>query len=377
MQLPTLVRFKTVFSIGLICALGACALPKSGPGRDGILENISAAPGSSAFVLVDPEVARLTQRPPASGFGPFFQKAMIVGPDTLSSGDTLGLTIYENVNDGLLASQGQRTSALTQVQVDGEGMIFVPYAGRIKAAGETPDGLRALITEKLLPQTPDPQVQVVRLACNGATVSILGKVGGQGVYPIEQPTRRLSAMLAKAGGVAVEPEVALVTVQRGDQSGTVWFNDITHNPKNDIALRPGDRIMVEQDTRAFIALGATGSQSRVAFSKQDLSALDALAVVGGLNSSLADPTGVFVLRKEQPKIANSILNRTDITADQRVIYGLNLSGADGLFLAREFIIHDGDTIYVTEAPFVQLQKTLSAIAGPLNTVASVDRLANR
>ncbi|MDP5325893.1 MAG: polysaccharide export protein, partial [Paracoccaceae bacterium] len=60
MQLPTLVRFKTVFSIGLICALGACALPKSGPGRDGILENISAAPGSSAFVLVDPEVARLT-----------------------------------------------------------------------------------------------------------------------------------------------------------------------------------------------------------------------------------------------------------------------------------------------------------------------------
>ena len=146
---------------------------------------------------------------------------MIVGPDTLSSGDTLGLTIYENVNDGLLASQGQRTSALTQVQVDGDGMIFVPYAGRIKAAGETPDGLRALITQKLLPQTPDPQVQVVRLAGNGATVSILGKVGGQGVYPIEQPTRRLSAMLAKAGGVAVEPEVALVTVQRGDQSGTV------------------------------------------------------------------------------------------------------------------------------------------------------------
>ena len=99
--------------------------------------------------------------------------------------------------------------------------------------------------------------------------------------------------------------------------------------------------------------------------------------MGGLNSSLADQTGVLVLRNEQPKIANSILNRTDITADQRVIYGLNLSGADGLFLAREFIIHDGDTIYVTEAPFVQLQKTLSAITGPLNTVASVDRLTNR
>ncbi len=30
----------------------------------------------------------------------------------------------------------------------------------------------------------------------------------------------------------------------------------------------------------------------------------------------------------------------------------------GVFLARDFVIRDGDTVYVTEAPFVQWQKTI-------------------
>ena len=34
--------------------------------------------------------------------------------------------------------------------------------GRIQAAGQTPDGLRQIITEKLDPQTPDPQITVQR-----------------------------------------------------------------------------------------------------------------------------------------------------------------------------------------------------------------------
>jgi mannose/cellobiose epimerase-like protein (N-acyl-D-glucosamine 2-epimerase family) len=42
---------------------------------------------------------------------------------------------------------------------------------------------------------------------------------------------------------------------------------------------------------------------------------------------------------------------------------LNLTEPTGLFEARDFQIRDGDTLYVTEAPFVQWQKTLGAITG--------------
>ncbi len=45
----------------------------------------------------------------------------------------------------------------------------------------------------------------------------------------------------------------------------------------------------------------------------------------------------------------------------------------GIFEARDFQIRDGDTIYVTEAPFVQWSKSIAAITGTLgaaNTFSS-------
>ena len=52
---------------------------------------------------------------------------------------------------------------------------------------------------------------------------------------------------------------------------------------------------------------------------------------------------------------------------------LDLTRPDGMFLARDFVIRDGDTVYVTEAPFVQWQKTLSAILTPASQIGSTSR----
>ncbi|TNE91532.1 MAG: polysaccharide export protein, partial [Rhodobacteraceae bacterium] len=206
-------------------------------------------------------------------------------------------------------------------------------------------------------------------------VSVMGAINGQGVYPIERPTRTLSAMIARAGGVGIPAEVARVTVKRGSRSESVWLKDLYENPKMDIALRNGDVILVEKDQRAFTALGATGTQSRVPFETQTLSALEAIATVGGLQSNLADPTGVFVLRNEPAEIADKVLGRSDLVGDQRMIYVLDLTQPNGMFMARDFAIRDGDTVYVTEAPFVQWQKTLSALTQPLGTVNTLNTLA--
>ena len=59
-----------------------------------------------------------------------------------------------------------------------------------------------------------------------------------------------------------------------------------------------------------------------------------------------------------------------------MVYVLDLTEPNGLFLARDFVVRDGDTVYVTEAPFVQWTKTLSAITGTLQTASSVNSLAN-
>jgi polysaccharide biosynthesis/export protein len=374
------VKIKTSRGARLAAALvlsatvSACALPRSGPNKREIFAGSVQRDGDAFVIAVNDRVTRATAVVPALGFSEAFQRAGKVGSDTIRPGDTLGLTIWENVDDGLLTVQGAAAS-LEEVQVDDSGFIFVPYAGRIKASGNTPEAIRRLITQKLDTQTPDPQVLVRRLAGDGSTVSITGAVNGQGVYAIERPTRTLTAMLARAGGVAIEPGIAQITVMRGGQKDTIWFEDLYENPRFDIALRGGDRILVEEDSRAFTALGATGSQQRMSFDSQTLSAIEAIAQVGGLNTNLADPTGVFVFRNENAEISNQVLAREDLTGDQRMIYVLDLTEPNGIFIARDFVIRDGDTVYVTEAPFSQWSKTLNAVTGTLATADSINSLA--
>lgn len=375
MNFTTSRAAKAAVMAVLVSSVAACGLPRSGPNKSEIYAG-SVLKGGDAFVVsVNSRVTRATSVMPAFGFSSRFSGAGVVGSDTISPGDVLGLTIFENVKDDpLLGNTGQRVSALDEVQVDGQGYIFVPYAGKIKAAGQTPDSLRQIITQKLDSQTPDPQVTVARLAGDGQTVTVSGAVSGQGVFPIERPTRTLSSMIAKAGGVAIEPAVAVVRVTRGGETGKVWLQDLYENPGLDIALRGGDKIVVERDQRAFVALGATGAQSLVPFETQTLSAIEAIAQVGGMNTSLADPTGVFVFRNETAAVANTVLGRKDLKGEQRMVYVLDLTQPTGMFEARDFLIRDGDTLYVTEAPFTQWSKTIAAItgtAGAADTLASV------
>jgi len=370
-------RGARVLALFVIAAtVAGCGLPRSGPNKREIYAGSVERQGNAFIVSVNSRVTRATAVVPALGFSSAFLNAGIVGSDDIRAGDVLGLTIWENVDDGLLAVAGTPATQLSEVQVDGAGFIFVPYAGRIKAAGNTPEALRRIITEKLDAQTPDPQVSVSRLAGDGSTVTLMGSVSAQGVYPIERPTRTLAAMLARAGGIAIEPETAKVTVSRGNQTGTIWLTDLWEHPQLDIALRPGDTIVVEQDDRSFTALGATGGQSRVKFDTQTISAIEAIAQVGGLNTGLADPTGVFVFRNEKAEIANSVLGRSDLQGDQRMVYVLDLTAPTGMFEARDFVIRDQDTVYVTEAPFVQWTKTLGALTGTANSANSVAALAS-
>lgn len=365
---------KVVALLASVALVASCGLPRSGPTKREILSGAVDQKGDAFIVTVTPAVSRAASVQPSFGFSAAFRNAGVIGSDIISPGDTLGVTVFENVKDDpLLGNTGQRVSALSEIQVDGQGYIYIPYAGRIMAAGQTPEGVRQAITRQLEDQTPDPQVTVARLAGTGSSVSISGQTSVSGVYPIEASTRTLASMLAKAGGVTIDPAIAIVRVTRGGQTGRVWLQDLYDNPSLDIALRAGDQIVVEKDGRSFIALGATGTQKLVPFESETLSALEAIATVGGLSTDAADPTGVFILRDESEAIARAVLGRKDLTGDQRIVYVLNLTDPTGLFEARDFHVRDGDTLYVTEAPYVQWRKTLAAITG---ATGAANTLAN-
>ena len=65
------------------------------------------------------------------------------------------------------------------------------------------------------------------------------------------------------------------------------------------------------------------------------------------------------------------MGRQDLQGAQRLVYVLDLTQPNGMFLARDFSVRDGDTLYVTEAPFTQWNKTISAVTGTLGSVGTV------
>ncbi|MBP7000340.1 polysaccharide biosynthesis/export family protein [Amaricoccus sp.] len=374
MQLLRTANLPRCLAAALILLVAGCTLPRSGPTASEILD---AGDTDVRIVQVTPAVARAASTDAALGFSAAFLRAGVVSPDAIRAGDRVTVTVWENVDTGLLAGVGQKVTSLDEIQVDSQGNIFVPYVGVVPAAGRSPDELRREITAALESRTPEPQVEVRRASGVGSTVSVMGSVTNQGVFPIEEPTRRLSSMIAQAGGVTIVPDVAQVRVERDGRTGSVWLQDLYDNPRNDIALRAGDRIIIEQDRRSYTALGAASVQRRVNFTKRDLSVIEALADAGGLDGRAADPTGVFLFRIESPEVARVVTGRADLVGPQRVAYVMNLTTPDGLFAAREFIVRDEDTIYITEAPLASWSRVLSLAGQAVNFGSSVTVLESR
>lgn len=364
-------RFRLVPLVALALTLAACGLPRSGPNEREIMAGAVENGGQTNVVYVTDEIARAATLEAPLGFSRTFLNAGRAAVDRIQPGDLISVTIWENQTNGLLAAPGTNSTKLSDIQVDELGNIFVPYAGVIRASGRTPEELRARITSLLERQTPDPQVEVRRKPGNAASVNVVGGVNKQGVYLLNAASRSLTAVLASAGGVSLDPAGTKITVQRGETNGSIWLRDLYADPANDINLRAHDRIIVEKDARYFTVLGSTSGQTRIDFMSRNPNVVDALSSVSGLNGNLADPSGIFIFRIEPPEIANAVLNTTEFTTPQRLAYVIDLTKEESIFTAQAFKIRDRDTVYVTEAPFVSWSRVLDAISGTVNTINSL------
>jgi len=61
---------------------------------------------------------------------------------------------------------------------------------------------------------------------------------------------------------------------------------------------------------------------------------------------------------------------------QPLIYQLDMTSPQGVFLAGGFGVRDGDVILVTEAPYAQWRKVTSAFFGAVGTAAQIEQLGN-
>ncbi len=264
----------------------------------------------------------------------------------IAPGDKMQLTVWDASENSLLSGTGQRVTPLQDIEVSSSGQIFVPYIGELKVSGMSPTTARARIEEQLTQTIPSAQVQLIVTPGRTNTANVVSGVGAPGIYPLEYRNTRLLDLLSLAGGVPPDTINPQVRLARGNTVYGIAYERLLEDPRLDTTIRGGDRVYVEQEDRSFLSLGATGTQAIHPFPKDHVTALDALAIVGGVNPGRANPQGILVLREYDVSDV-----RTDGAGppQERVVFTLDLTSADGLFSAAQFAIQPNDLVYGTES----------------------------
>jgi polysaccharide export outer membrane protein len=288
----------------------------------------------------------------------------------IAPGDELEITIWDSNENSLLSSDGQRQVQIQALSVAPDGSVFVPYVGNTQVSGLTLQLAREHLQDEIDMVVPSAQVQLALVEGRTNSVDLVGGVAAPGSYPLPDRNYTVLNLLAAGGGVQsglVNPQIRL---RRGGNIYGTSVELLYADPGLDTLLVGGDQVIVEEDRRQFLSLGAAGQQSQHRFTQDTVTALDAMAIIGGVDSRRGDPGGILILR-EYPE---SALRADGTGPDQtRVVFTLDLTSADGLFSARNFHIHSGDLLLVTESPITSAQ-TIFGLIGSVFGLA--DQTAN-
>lgn len=268
----------------------------------------------------------------------------------IAAGDALSVTIWNTEENGLLTSPHQRFVTLPSMRVSPSGTVFLPYIGKLRVAGRSPESARELIENRYLSVTPSAQVQIELKEGQNSAVSLVGGVNKPGNYPMPDQSFTILNLLALGGGVHGSLTNPQVRLHRGGKIYGISVDKLYAAPSRDTTLRGGDKVIVSNDERVFLSLGAARREAVHPFSDDKMTALDALSIIGGLTDNRADPGGVLILRRY--KNSDVSPNGSTGPAKQRVVFTIDMTSADGLFSAGEFLIQPNDLVYVSESPIV-------------------------
>jgi polysaccharide export outer membrane protein len=363
---------RALLLVALVALTAGCAsLPRTAAVQGEILREAGAEARSIAVVEVTRDGLARIARWPAPGAPAERWLTRNGGPDSpvIRPGDRLSLTVWDNDPNSLLTSAGQKRVDITDLPVSPQGTVFVPYLEEVVVAGQTPEEARRMIQTQLDAILPSAQLQLDVAPGRRSSVDLLGGVARPGSYPLPDRNFSVLNLISAGGGVdagLAHPQLRLV---RDGQVYGIALERLKEEPRLDVVLRGGDTVSVEPDRRSFTALGAAGNQAVVPFGRAEVTALDAVSMIGGVAADRGAPGGVLVLR-EYPAAA---VRPDGIAGPDRaqVVFTLDLTTAEGLFSARRFHVAPGDLVLVTEAPVNSL-RTILGIVG--QTLGLVNRL---
>ncbi|MFW8595949.1 polysaccharide biosynthesis/export family protein [Cribrihabitans neustonicus] len=355
--------FLCLAAAGLALLPAACSrLPGGAPASEELLRGASSAEADFALYQVNRALLPLVAAWPDTGkqerlgWLPAHQGART---QIIQPGDRLSLSIWDSNDNSLLTAPEQKMVQLQDMMVAANGTIFMPYVGDVNVNGLTPDLARARLQAALEPVVPSAQVQLAMAEGRNNSVDLVSGVAQPGTYPMPDRNYTVMGLISAGGGISPNLNNPQIRLVRGRRIYGTSVDNLLNNPHLDTLLRGGDRVFVEEDERYFLSFGATGKEDLHIFTKDEMSAMDAMSVAGGFQDGKADPKGLLVLR-EYP--ASAVAPGVQGPRQQRVVFSLDLTSADGLFSARQFGINPGDLVMATESP-INDALTISNIFG--------------
>lgn len=133
-----------------------------------------------------------------------------------------------------------------------DGKITLRLLGDIHAGGLTTEQLRESLVKAASKFLEDASVTVMVKQINSRTITVVGEVGKQGVFPLKGPMTVLQA-IGNAGGLseyADKANISVIRTENGVQKAYPFdYNAIVKERKKleqNIFLKPGDQVVVPE-----------------------------------------------------------------------------------------------------------------------------------
>jgi polysaccharide export outer membrane protein len=351
--------------VALTAFVGCGRLPSGAPVREEIVSpalNSAEAMNFAVYPVTEAFLPKVAAWPPTGKQENVSWLSATRGAKTqiIQPGDQVSMLIWDSSDNSLLTAMEQKNIQLQAIEVAANGTVFVPYVGSISIVGLTPDLARRELQDRLEAIVPSVQVQLALTEGPNNSVDVVSGVNRPGTYQMPDRNYSVLGLLAAGGGISSALNNPQIRLMREGRIFGTSVDRLLNHPSYDTLLRGGDRVFVEEDERYFLSFGSAGEQDLHIFSKDEMSAMDAVSVMGGIKEGRADPQGLLILRE---------YDRAETRADniggpthQRVVFTVDLTKADGLFSARNFIINTEDLVIATESPINDVV-TVSTIVG--------------
>jgi polysaccharide export outer membrane protein len=241
-------------------------------------------------------------------------------------------------------------------EIDQQGMLDFPYAGKLKVAGLTPVEAHEQLIRSLSHYLKNPKVTLRVLTYRSKRVYVDGEVKQPGVQAINDLPMTLTEAINRAGGVTPMADQSRIMVSREGKTYQVNMPQMVQRGVNPsaIMLASGDvvRVLSRDETKIFIS-GEVTSPRALPMRNGRLTLNEALGEAGGINPVTGDARQVYVVRRN---------------SQSSVVYQLDANAPGALAMAEGFELNPRDVVYVAATPLTNWNRTISAmIPGALPT----------